>query len=1151
MKRILYSLIVLPAVFACNAIIAESNVEKVYFSHPLHAKTKDISVLFDGKIKNRASFSGTLIFGLSQSKTKENKFTLFANLKNPTYVQRLKLHMVESKDWGVILPVNATVSASTDGSVWDKIGSTSIKGSNSNYNDFWINIKFPTNKYYSVFKVDLDVVSPKGKPIIFISADELQIDGRQAENVKAVKIKKSVNNLIPNGGFEINNVLNVPDFWTYWSHTQKYLYLDTHDIYSDKKTKYAGKYALCVDSTRYKNNFNADYPRLRQYDVKLQNANSQHTLSFYAKANKPGVKVKTHLGSKSKIFCLTKDWQKYNISSILRYPTVNVQIEPVPISAHTYKSGEKFWIDNVQLEEGGQANSYSESLISVNALDRSETAISVPELSAIPLAENININDNLNKIFAALKKEQPAIEKLHTMGSATLSKEKTLIYLCYDKKNLYLFIRAFFPAGKKLKVNARKHDGTVYTDDAIELFLQPNDQIDEYFHIAVNSIGTVFDNRIFFGDNKGQLINWEAPFKYKTVVEKNNWILKVTIPLSWLNNFTKEGNIRFNITQGVTSWAPVKKSFHEPAMFGIINGLDFLKKKSKISFKKLNVVFNNQLLKYQLLIPLTNNTPKPVLCELNLKITKINSWLDNDKNKDKKNGQTYTKQIQTVLKANESKMLKEGIPADYNFWKLVEIFATENNKNIGNISSYVISPQALIISSDEYFFEGENIRFLIKDNLSSKNNFYSIKIIDNNNQVVFKEDVKNSRNKIYRIPGTKFKLGKYKILVNLKKNSALSVEKNINIYKKAKSYTKIDGIYKSINFSGKRKIIYAPYFCPPGSLKYLKNSHYNAVMYRCFPKTNYARMLKFLDECELYDIHVFIDTTRVMDIYSNNVDGFKAAVTKIINTVKSHSAYAGVHIIDEPRAHFMRGRGDIYKIDNLCGIVKYLKKLDPFHVYFYVNGGTVKYDWGFDTEDVVSYDRYNTVTGPKTRNFRENYYGAVLGAYKTAEFFNKPMWRCLEGNEGAVQNGVRSPNYDEWNVLVFSTIAAGGKGIWLWESYPSYYSLRELYKPISMKFNSTSKYFVESFDSGDIKPDFTNPDIIYKAVDYNGDVILLIVNLGYKYNSGSFSLTGKYKVLENLYMDTESDSKIKLNGNKLRFKLKPYGVGMYRITRAD
>ncbi len=1141
-------LVVLLAVFACNTIVAGNNIKEVYFSHPLHAKTKDVTTLFDGKIKKRASFSGMLIFGLSQSKTKENKFTLFANLVKPTYIKLLKLHMVESKDWGVILPVNAVASASIDGISWDKIGSVKIQGSSNNTNDFWINIRFPANKYYAVVKVDLDVVSPKGKPIIFIAADELQITGRQAKNAKAVKIKKFVNNLIPNGGFEINNVLDIPDFWTYWSHSQKYLYSDTHDVYSDKKTKYTGKYALCIDSTRYTNNFHADYPRIRQYDVKVQKIGSKHILSFYARANKAGVKARAYLGHSSKVFNLTKEWKKYTISSTLKSPTVNVQIEPVAISSHTYKPGEKIWVDNVQLEAGDKANSYSESLVSVNALNRSETAVSVSEINAAPLAKNINANSSLSKIFKALKNEQPAIEKLHKMGTATLNKDKTLTYIYYDKKNLYLFVQSFFPAGKKLKSRVKKRDGDVYTDDAIELFLQPNDQIDEYFHLAVNSIGTVFDVKMFFGDNKGKFINWTAPFKYKTAIEKDNWMLKVAIPLKWLNSFTKEGNIRFNITQGLTSWAPVRKSFHEPAMFGIINGLDFLKKKSKISFKKLKVTFNSQLLKNQLLIPLTNNTSKPISCELKLKITRVNSWLDGDKKKDKASGKTYTKQIKISLKANESNTFKEILPNNYNFWKLVDIFVLENNKNIGNISNYIIESPTLAISSDEYFFKGEDIRFLLRDNLNIKDSILNIKILDKNNQSIFNKDVVNSKNKIYRVPGHKFKLGEYKILVTLKKNSALSVEKNIWIYKKVKSYTKIDGIYKTTNFSGTRKIIYAPYFCPAGKLKYLKDSGYNAVMYRVFPKTDFAKLSKYLDDCKSYDIYVFIDTTMIMRKFSNNTDSFNVAVTQIVNVVKDHPAYSGIHIIDEPRAHLMRGQGNIYTIKNLRNIVKYLKKLDPFHIYFYVNGGTVKYDWGFDTEDVVFYDRYNTVTGPKTRNFRENYYGAVIGAYKTADFFNKPMWRCLEGNEGATQNGVRSPNYDEWNVLVFSTIAAGGKGIWLWASYPSYPSLRKLYKPITKKLQSTSKYFIESFDSDKITPDFNNPEIIYKAVDYNGELVLLMVNLAYKYNSGGFSLTEKYNNLENLYIDSRNNSTVKLQGNKLKFKLKPYGVMLYKIN---
>jgi len=144
----------------------------------------------------------------------------------------------------------------------------------------------------------------------------------------------------------------------------------------------------------------------------------------------------------------------------------------------------------------------------------------------------------------------------------------TTVLLGHDGQQLYL---ACLCAGQPKPVaKDRGHDGNVWEDDAVEVFLQPPGS-DVYYHFIVNAVGSRYDARCL----KGQERSWDAAWQAKTTVGAEGWAVEMAIPLQalgakadglWRVNFGREEAD----TSRATCWSPTFASFHTPERFGEI-----------------------------------------------------------------------------------------------------------------------------------------------------------------------------------------------------------------------------------------------------------------------------------------------------------------------------------------------------------------------------------------------------------------------------------------------------------------------------------------------------------------------------------------------------------------------------------------------------
>ncbi|NOY83111.1 MAG: hypothetical protein GXP31_19110 [Kiritimatiellaeota bacterium] len=156
-----------------------------------------------------------------------------------------------------------------------------------------------------------------------------------------------------------------------------------------------------------------------------------------------------------------------------------------------------------------------------------------------------------------------------TAVGASIS-QRTTAYLAYDDRAIYVAVRCRETQMNRLTAAVRQHDGPVWNDDCVELFLRPPGSR-AYYHWAINALGTVYDARCApRGDPK-----WESRVRVGAVRGEKEWTVEAAIPFSafpgsgpsagpWRGNVCRERKINGELS----SWAPVGGRFHSPGKFG-------------------------------------------------------------------------------------------------------------------------------------------------------------------------------------------------------------------------------------------------------------------------------------------------------------------------------------------------------------------------------------------------------------------------------------------------------------------------------------------------------------------------------------------------------------------------------------------------------
>ncbi|MBN2562105.1 MAG: DUF4091 domain-containing protein [Phycisphaerae bacterium] len=155
------------------------------------------------------------------------------------------------------------------------------------------------------------------------------------------------------------------------------------------------------------------------------------------------------------------------------------------------------------------------------------------------------------------------------MDGDGLAAAQTRALILYDADNLYVGFRCDEPSPNQIVANNTTHDGALWHDDCVELFIRRSGS-KRLFHIIVNSVGATYEAR-------DEETGWSPALKAAAFKDKDSWSVELAIPFSalggapgpgeaWRANFCRERKVKSELS----SWSCARGRFSSPGTFGEI-----------------------------------------------------------------------------------------------------------------------------------------------------------------------------------------------------------------------------------------------------------------------------------------------------------------------------------------------------------------------------------------------------------------------------------------------------------------------------------------------------------------------------------------------------------------------------------------------------
>jgi hypothetical protein len=152
--------------------------------------------------------------------------------------------------------------------------------------------------------------------------------------------------------------------------------------------------------------------------------------------------------------------------------------------------------------------------------------------------------------------------------------EQSEVYTCYDQDNLYVAFKCYDSQMNKISAVKTVRDSDVWTDDCVDVFLDPDLSRRYFYQLIVNAIGTQQDINV----TETSDIKWNIKWQSKTFKASDYWSVEIAIPFRqlglktpvagdrWGANFNRESPR----TPEYSGWVPTVQGFQTPTKFGDI-----------------------------------------------------------------------------------------------------------------------------------------------------------------------------------------------------------------------------------------------------------------------------------------------------------------------------------------------------------------------------------------------------------------------------------------------------------------------------------------------------------------------------------------------------------------------------------------------------
>ena len=209
-----------------------------------------------------------------------------------------------------------------------------------------------------------------------------------------------------------------------------------------------------------------------------------------------------------------------------------------------------------------------------------------PTVTAFATDQPVKIDGNLAE--PCWHKAQPMTD-FYVLGKVGERVRDTVAKVAHDSTWLYVGIACAHPALHAVKAQFLQHDGSVHTDESIEIFVDPAGNGNPYFHFKLNYVNVKAEQRATAAGLRDT--RWDGPWLSATKIEAKGWNAEMAIPLYLLASYGDLSQARLNITRNevvpqvdrqaatlgwtrqLSTWAPLLRTFHEPDLFGYLKGL--------------------------------------------------------------------------------------------------------------------------------------------------------------------------------------------------------------------------------------------------------------------------------------------------------------------------------------------------------------------------------------------------------------------------------------------------------------------------------------------------------------------------------------------------------------------------------------------------
>ena len=179
---------------------------------------------------------------------------------------------------------------------------------------------------------------------------------------------------------------------------------------------------------------------------------------------------------------------------------------------------------------------------------------------------------------ACWQKVEPVTGFLH-LDSDRPAMYQSFGYVCYDDAHLYIGMKCLMPQGQKPRGKWIPHDGRIWSDDIVEIMLDPGLTRSDYYQLAVNAYGATFDcSRLHGGSLEDD--SWNGEWTAATHIGDGYWSVEMAIPFHNLGISPKVGSTwginlcREALAPREMSSIAVRGAFNHADKFPVLKGLE-------------------------------------------------------------------------------------------------------------------------------------------------------------------------------------------------------------------------------------------------------------------------------------------------------------------------------------------------------------------------------------------------------------------------------------------------------------------------------------------------------------------------------------------------------------------------------------------------